>query len=143
MIGAKALEENIMNIEDKEMKKLYDSLTPEQQKYAKDLGAALTRELEKIDCAAYAAEKDLQKQEAIKRNEWIVETKIGADGCSVEVSAVVKGTHGEKSWGWHNEANKYIVLSTSKTYGQKVPVSKAIIKQAQWEANEICLAKMK
>ena len=132
-----------MNIEDKEMKKLYDSLTPEQQKYAKDLGAALTREIEQIDPETHWMAEAATLEEAIKRNEWIVDTKIGADGCSVEVSAVVKGTHGEKSWGWHNETNKYIVLSTSKTYGQRVPVSKAIIKQAQWEANEICLAKMK
>lgn len=132
-----------MNIEDKEMQELYNSLTPEQQKYAKDLGAALTREIEQIDPETHWKAEAATLEEAIKRNEWIVETKIGADGCSVEVSAVVKGTHGEKSWGWHNEANKYIVLSTSKTYGQKVPVSKAIIKQAQWEANEICLAKMK
>lgn len=132
-----------MNIEDKEMRELYNSLTPEQQKAAKELEKALSLSLTKTDWAAVYEEKMRSENEAIERNEWIVDTKIGADGCSVEVSAVVKGTHGEKSWGWHNEANKYIVLSTSKTYGQKVPVSKAIIKQAQWEANEICLAKMK
>lgn len=129
--------------EDKEMQELYNSLTPEQQKAAKELEKALSLSLTKTDWAAVYEEKMRSENEAAERNEWIVDTKIGADGCSVEVSAVVKGTHGEKSWGWHNEANKYIVLSTSKTYGQKVPVSKAIIKQAQWEANEICLAKMK
>lgn len=129
--------------EDKEMRELYNSLTPEQQKAAKELEKALSLSLTKTDWAAVYEEKMRSENEAAERNEWIVDTKIGSDGCSVEVSAVVKGTHGEKSWGWHNEANKYIVLSTSKTYGQKVPVSKAIIKQAQWEANEICLAKMK
>ncbi|AEK12391.1 hypothetical protein F413_gp251 [Escherichia phage ime09] len=132
-----------MNIEDKEMRELYNSLTPEQQKAAKELEKALSLSLTKTDWAAVYEEKMRSENEAIERNEWIVNTKISSDGCSVEVSAVVKGTHGEESWGWHNEANKYIVLSTSKTYGQKVPVSKAIIKQAQWEANEICLAKMK
>ncbi|URY13689.1 hypothetical protein [Shigella phage ESh26] len=132
-----------MNIEDKEMRELYNSLTPEQQKAAKELEKALSLSLTKTDWAAVYEEKMRSENEAVERNEWIVDTKISSDGCSVEVSAVVKGTHGEESWGWHNEANKYIVLSTSKTYGQKVPVSKAIIKQAQWEANEICLAKMK
>ncbi|QXV73141.1 hypothetical protein [Escherichia phage vB_EcoM_Shinka] len=132
-----------MNIEDKEMRELYNSLTPEQQKAAKELEKALSLSLTKTDWAAVYEEKMRSENEAVERNEWIVDTKISSDGCSVEVSAVIKGTHGEKSWGWHNEANKYIVLSTSKTYGQKVPVSKAIIKQAQWEANEICLAKMK
>ena len=132
-----------MNIEDKEMRELYNSLTPEQQKAAKELEKALSLSLTKTDWAAVYEEKMRSENEAVERNEWIVDTKISSDGCSVEVSAVIKGTHGEKSWGWHNEANKYIVLSASKTYGQKVPVSKAIIKQAQWEANEICLAKMK
>lgn len=132
-----------MNIEDKEMQELYNSLTPEQQKYAKELEKALTFNLAKTDWAAMYEEKTRLELEAAERNEWVVETKISDGGCSVEVSAVVKGTHGEKSWGWHNEANKCIVLSTSKTYGQRAPVSKAIIKQAQWEANEICLAKMK
>lgn len=132
-----------MNIEDKEMRELYNSLTPEQQKAAKELEKALSLSLTKTDWAAVYEEKMRTENEAVERNEWIVDTKISSDGCSVEVSAVIKGTHGEKSRGWHNEANKYIVLSTSKTYGQKVPVSKAIIKQAQWEANEICLAKMK
>lgn len=132
-----------MNIEDKEMQELYNSLTPEQQKAAKELKKALSLKLTQTDWAAVYEEKMRLEIEAAERNEWIVDTKIGDDGCSVEVSAVVKGTHGEKSWGWHNEANKCIVLSTSKTYGQRAPVSKAIIKQAQWEANEICLAKMK
>ncbi|UPW37852.1 hypothetical protein ESCO10_00164 [Escherichia phage vB_EcoM_ESCO10] len=132
-----------MNIEDKEMRELYNSLTPEQQKAAKELKKALSLRLTQTDWAAVYEEKMRSEIEAAERNEWIVDTKISSDGCSVEVSAVIKGTHGEKSRGWHNEANKYIVLSTSNTYGQKVPVSKAIIKQAQWEANEICLAKMK
>ena len=80
-MGRKPLEENIMNIEDKEMKKLYDSLTPEQQKYAKDLGAALTREIEQIDPETHWMAEAAALEEAIKRNEWIVDTKIGADGC--------------------------------------------------------------
>lgn len=130
-----------MNIEDKEMKKLYDSLTPEQQKFAKDLGVALTREIENIDPETHWATEAMALEEAIKRNEWIVDTKISSDGCSVEVSAVVKGTHGEKSRGWHNEANKYIVLSTSKTYGQAVPVLPGIIALAEEEARRICASK--
>ena len=130
-----------MNIEDKEMKKLYDSLTPEQQKFAKDLGVALAREIENIDPETHWATEAMALEEAIKRNEWIVDTKISSDGCSVEVSAVVKGTHGEKSRGWHNEANKYIVLSTSKTYGQAVPVLPGIIALAEEEARRICASK--
>ena len=130
-----------MNIEDKEMQELYNSLTPEQQKYAKELEKALTFNLAKTDWAAMYEEKTRLEIEAAERNEWVVETKISDGGCSVEVSAVVKGTHGEKSWGWHNEANKCIVLSTSKTYGQAVPVLPGIIALAEEEARRICASK--
>lgn len=126
----------------KEMQELYNSLTPEQQKSANELKKAFISSIAKTDWETYAAEEARQKQEAIARNEWIVETKISDGGVTVEVSAVIKGSHGHKSWGWHGE-HKQVVLATSKVYGKQLPVSKAIIKQAQLEANEICLEKMK
>lgn len=126
-----------MNIEDKEMQELYNSLTPEQQKASKELEKALTFSLAKTDWAVMYEEKTRSEIEAAERNEWIVDTKIGSNGCSVEVSAVVKGTHGEKSWGWPGE-NKYVVLSTSKTFGQATPVLPSIIALAEEEARRIC-----
>ncbi|QVW28286.1 hypothetical protein [Escherichia phage C6] len=47
-----------MNIEDKEMQELYNSLTPEQQKAAKELEKALTFNLAKTDWAAMYEEKN-------------------------------------------------------------------------------------
>ena len=84
-----------MNIENKEMQELYNSLTPEQQKAAKELKKAFISSFAKTDWSAAAEEKLRLEIEAAERNEWIVDTKISADGRSVEVSAVVKGTHGE------------------------------------------------
>lgn len=55
-----------MNIEDKEMKKLYDSLTPERQKFAKDLGVALTREIENIDTETHWATEAMALDDAKK-----------------------------------------------------------------------------
>lgn len=121
----------------KEMQELYNSLTPEQQKAAKELEKAFILSIAKIDWATVSEEKTRLEIEAGERNEWVVNTKIGADGCSAEVSAVVKGTHGEKSWGWPGK-NKYIVLSTSKSHGQTNPVLKTIIALAEEEALRIC-----
>lgn len=68
---------------------------------------------------------------------WIVDTKTDADKTSVEISAVIKGTHGETSWGWHDGESKIVVLRVEKLY-QKVPISNTIIAQAQKEAQAIC-----
>lgn len=86
------------------------------------------------DCIAEDAKK---KHEAFLRGEWIVESKFGDDNRSVEISAVIKGTHGHISWGWDDDIMKVTVLSIHSIY-QNRPVSDAIIKQAQWEAQEIC-----
>lgn len=46
-----------MNIEDKEMRELYNSLTPEQQKSVKELEKALSLSLTKTDWVAVYEEK--------------------------------------------------------------------------------------
>lgn len=97
---------------------------------------------DKFDWAAFAAEDARQKQEAIDRNDWVVETKITDGGVTVEVSAVIEGSHGHKSWGWHGE-HKQIVLKTSKTYGEQLPVSRAMLDLAEDEARRICRQKNK
>lgn len=126
-----------------EMQKIFDSLTPEQQKAALEFQDTFMSKFRKTDWAAIATEEASQKSAAIARGIWTVETKIADGGRSVEVSAVIKGSHGEKSWGWHDDGKtKHVVLRVASTY-QEVPVSEAIIKQAEWEANEFCLAKMK
>lgn len=68
---------------------------------------------------------------------WKVNTKVGDNRCSVEVSAVVAGTHGDVSWGWHDDVDKIIVLYVSEVY-QKRPISDEIIAQAEKEAQAIC-----
>lgn len=68
---------------------------------------------------------------------WIVETKIAAEGRSVEVSAVIEGCHGHKSWGWHDGITKHVVLRVADTY-QKTPVLRSIINLAEDEARRIC-----
>lgn len=123
-----------------ELSKMYEEMEPEQREAFNALQSMLTRQFEKFDWAACAEADMRKKQEAIARNEWVVETKIGADGVSVEISAVIKGSHGHKSWGWHGE-HKQIVLTTSKTYGDQLPVSKAMIALAEDEARRICRIK--
>lgn len=123
-----------------EMQKLREDMTPEQREAFDALSKMISGQFEKFDWAACAEADMRQKQEAIARNEWVVETKIGADGVSVEISAVIKGSHGHKSWGWHGE-HKQIVLTTSKTYGNQLPVSQAMIALAEDEARRICRIK--
>lgn len=124
-----------------DMQKIYETLTPEQQLATAAFRNALQAEYDKTDWAAIAAEEQRQKSEAIARNEWTVETKIGNNGCSVEVSAVIKGSHGEKSWGWHDNGDtKYVVLRVDALY-QKTPVLRSIIELAEEEARRICRQK--
>lgn len=124
-----------------DMQKIYETLTPEQQLATAAFRNALQAEYDKTDWAAIAAEEQRQKSEAIACNEWTVETKIGNNGCSVEVSAVIKGSHGEKSWGWHDNGDtKYVVLRVDALY-QKTPVLRSIIELAEEEARRICRQK--
>lgn len=83
-------------------------------------------------------ESDFNKEsKALEEAVWTVETKIADNGRSVEVSAVIKGSHGHKSWGWHRPEQKYVVLSVSNLY-QQVPVLQSIIALAEDEARKIC-----
>lgn len=68
---------------------------------------------------------------------WKVNTKIADNKMSVEISAVIEGSHGDLSWGWHDDKEKVVVLRVSDMY-QKYPVSDTIIAQAQKEAQAIC-----
>ncbi|UIW11177.1 MAG: hypothetical protein [Enterobacter phage ENC9] len=124
-----------------EMQKIFESLTPEQQKAALEFQDTFMAKFQKTDWAAIAAEEARQKSAAIARGIWTVETKIGNNGCSVEVSAVIKGSHGEKSWGWHDDGDtKYVVLRVDSLY-QKTPVLRSIIDLAEEEARRICRQK--
>lgn len=74
-----------------------------------------------------------------KSDRWIVDSKICDNGCSIEVSAVIKGSHGEKSWGWPGES-KVIVLSVKAT-SVSTPIATSIIAAAVEEAKRICKIK--
>lgn len=118
-----------------------DALTIMQKYVANEFQDAFSRGFDKFDWAAAAAEEARQKSAAIACGIWTVETKIGDNGCSVEVSAVIKGSHGEKSWGWHDNGDtKYVVLRVDALY-QKTPVLRSIIDLAEEEARRICRQK--
>lgn len=118
-----------------------DVMTIMQKYVANEFQDAFSRGFDKFDWAAAAAEEARQKSAAIARGIWTVETKIGNNGCSVEVSAVIKGSHGEKSWGWHDNGDtKYVVLRVDALY-QKTPVLRSIIDLAEEEARRICRQK--
>lgn len=74
-----------------------------------------------------------------KSDPWVVNVKTCDNGCSLEVSAVIKGTHGEKSWGWPGK-DKEIVLSVKAT-SISTPIAKSIINAAIDEAERICKIK--
>lgn len=74
-----------------------------------------------------------------KSDPWVVNVKTYDNGCSLEVSAVIKGTHGEKSWGWPGK-DKEIVLSVKAT-SISTPIAKSIINAAIDEAERICKIK--
>lgn len=80
------------------------------------------------------------KKTAGIEKEWKVQTKTSDDLRSVEVSAVVKGSHGEESWGWNNDESKIIVLRVDSLY-QKRPVDQSIIDAAEAVAYNICVEK--
>lgn len=118
-----------------------DVMTIMQKYVTNEFQDAFSRGFDKFDWAAAAAEEARQKSAAIARGIWTVETKIGDNGCSVEVSAVIKGSHGEKSWGWHDNGDtKYVVLRVDALY-QKTPVLRSIIELAEEEARRICRQK--
>lgn len=118
-----------------------DVMTIMQKYVANEFQDAFSRDFDKFDWATAAAEEARQKSAAIARGIWTVETKIGNNGCSVEVSAVIKGSHGEKSWGWHDNGDtKYVVLRVDSLY-QKTPVLRSIIELAEEEARRICRQK--
>lgn len=131
-----------LSIEDSEEVDPSDALTIMQKYVANEFQTdGLMPAFDKFDWSAAAAEEARQKSAAIARGIWTVETKIGDNGCSVEVSAVIKGSHGEKSWGWHDNGDtKYVVLRIDALY-QKTPVLRSIIELAEDEARRICRQK--
>ena len=74
-----------------------------------------------------------------KSDTWVVNVKTCDNRCSLEVSALIKGTHGEKSWGWPGK-DKEIVLSVKAT-NISTPIAKSIITAAVEEAERICKIK--
>lgn len=127
--------ENSVEVEPK------DVMAIMQKHVAKEFEDMAMHAFEKFDFASVIAEDNRKKEEAIARNEWVVETKIADKGRSVEVSAVIKGSHGEKSWGWHDDGKtKHVVLRVADTY-QNTPVLRSIIELAEDEARRICRTK--
>lgn len=126
---------------DNEMQKIYDYLTPEQKVAANLIQTNMISAFDNFDWTAHMAEEVKRQAEAIQRANWVVETKIADDNRSVEISAVIKDSHGHRSWGWHDEGEtKYVVLRTEATY-QKVPVMGSVIRLAEDEARKICRIK--
>lgn len=124
-----------------DMQKIYEQLTPEQKAAADMFSTGLQKQISQFDWAEVAAEEQRQKSEAIARGVWTVDTKIADDGRSVEISAVIQGSHGEKSWGWHdNGKTKHVVLRVASLY-QQTPVLQSIIALAEDEARRICRLK--
>lgn len=119
------------------------TLTEAQHAASKVIVNGFKGAFDKFDWAAVAAEDTRQKMAEVERGEWIVDTKISKDRRSVEVSAVIKGSHGHSSWGWHDDGEtKYSVLSTNALY-QQTPVMGSIIQLAEDEARRICRTKNK
>lgn len=124
-----------------DMQKIYEKLTPEQKAAADHFTQNMHLGFQKTNWAEEMAIENRRKAEAIARGIWTVETKIADNGCSVEVSAVIKGSHGEKSWGWHDDGKtKHVVLRVADLY-QKTPVLRSIIDLAEDEARRICRIK--
>lgn len=71
---------------------------------------------------------------------WKVQTKTSDNNQSVEVSAVLEGTHGVKSWGWHDGESKVVILQVASLY-QEIPVDQSIIDAAEAVAYNICVEK--
>lgn len=122
---------------------IHPTATEAQRQAAEAIASGFKNLFDKTDWASIAAEDARRKQEAIDRAEWVVETKISSGGRSVEVSAVIKGSHGHTSWGWHDGETKHIVLATTSTYAPAAPIARSIVDAAEDEARRICRAKNK
>lgn len=85
----------------------------------------------------YLAEKHKAEDEALKRAEWVLEIKGDHTKGNIEISAVIKGTHGHMSWGWPNSKNKVIVLSCNSNYSCCDHIDPRIIDAATAVAVEI------
>lgn len=118
-------------------------LTEEQKRAADEVIKAFHGTFDETDWAALSAEVARRRQEAIDQADWVVETKLSENNRSVEVSAVIKGSHGHTSWGWHDDGKtKFVVLRVESLY-QKVPVMRSIINLAEEQARRICRIKNK
>ncbi|UYM28788.1 hypothetical protein [Serratia phage vB_SspM_LC53] len=118
-------------------------LTEEQKRSADEVIKAFHGAFDETDWAALSAADARRRQEAIDQADWVVETKLSENNRSVEVSAVIKGSHGHTSWGWHDDGEtKFVVLRVESLY-QKVPVMRSIINLAEEQARRICRIKNK
>lgn len=67
---------------------------------------------------------------------WIVQRHpIG--GSNLEIAAVVEGSHGTRSYGWHDGVKKIIILADRHVPNQR-PYSKAMFELALKEAQDVC-----
>lgn len=105
--------------------------------YFNSVPSEISRQLMQENATNFLESSDRKEAKALEEAVWVVETKVSEDRRDVEVSAVIKGSHGHKSWGWHRPEQKYVVLRVSDVY-QKVPVLQSIIELAENEARKIC-----
>ncbi|EOQ0334209.1 hypothetical protein NRQ48_RS15685 [Escherichia coli] len=76
-----------------------------------------------------------------KDGDWVVDVKTSDGGRSVEVSAVVKGTHGQRSWGCGGEEKEIVLSVIARSTSNKI--AQSIIYAACIEAGKICKIKNK
>lgn len=117
-------------------------LTPEQTEvYNNFLEVLKDSWVAHSDPEQYWQEQTEKVLAAIERSHWVVEIKEA--GTTLEISAVIEGSHGHKSWGWHDGVTKHVVLSISNTLKKQAPLPKHIIDLVILEAQKICDEKNK
>lgn len=79
---------------------------------------------------------DYSSEKKVNTEKWIVQ-KHPVGGKHLEIAVVVEGTHGTKSYGWHDNVEKTIILADQHVSNQR-PYSEAMFELAMKEAQELC-----
>lgn len=75
-------------------------------------------------------------EKKVNTGKWIVQ-KHPVGGKHLEIAVVVEGSHGTKSYGWHDNVEKIIILADQHVSNQR-PYSEAMFELAMKEAQELC-----
>ncbi|ARM70960.1 hypothetical protein KNT62_gp253 [Escherichia phage phiC120] len=94
-----------------------------------------------IDSESYISISWDKPQVEEKDGDWVVDVKTSDGGRSVEVSAVVKGTHEQRSWGCGGEEKEIVLSVIARSTSNKI--AQSIIYAACIEAGKICKIKNK